>query len=107
VRLAHPPADDEGGEQVGIGGSIFLIALGAIFAFALDINVGWLDINVVGWVLMLAGVVGLILTLWFWQSRRRQVVTTTPVTTTAPPARVANDGVVEEQYRVRRTDQPY
>jgi hypothetical protein len=36
--------------------------------------VGWLDLRVVGWVLMLAGFVGLILTIWFWNSRRRQVV---------------------------------
>lgn len=94
---------------MGIGGSIFLIALGAIFAFALDVNVGWLDINVVGWVLMLAGVVGLILTMWFWQSRRRQVVTTTPVNTTrvAPPAQPYDDRIVEERRSVRRTEQPY
>ena len=59
---------------VGIGVSIFLIAIGAIFTFALDVNVGWLDLDVVGWVLMLAGVVGLLLTLWFWQSRKRTTV---------------------------------
>ena len=41
---------------MGIGASIFLIALGAIFAFAVDANLGWLNLNVVGWVLMLAGV---------------------------------------------------
>ena len=48
---------------MGIGGSIFLIAVGAIIAFAVDVSVGWLDLQVVGWVLMLAGVIGLILTL--------------------------------------------
>ena len=59
---------------MGIGGSIFLIALGAILAFAVEANLGWLDINVVGWVLMIAGFAGLVLTLWFWQSRRRTTV---------------------------------
>ena len=89
---------------MGIGGSIFLIALGAIFAFAVNVSLGWLDLQVVGWVMMIAGVFGLILTMWFWQSRRRTVVTRS----TAPPARPGEDRVVEEQYRtdVRPTDRP-
>jgi protein-S-isoprenylcysteine O-methyltransferase Ste14 len=87
------------GDKVGIGGSIFLIALGAIFAFAVEYELGWLDLSVVGWVLMIAGVVGLIMTTWFWQSRRRTVV--------APPAQqpvvpVQDDRVVEEYREVRR-----
>jgi protein-S-isoprenylcysteine O-methyltransferase Ste14 len=84
---------------VGIGGSIFLIVVGAILAFAVNVSLGWLDLNVVGWVMMLAGVVGLILTLWFWQSRRRTVVTAAP----------ADDRrVVRETHRteVRPTDRP-
>jgi hypothetical protein len=72
---------------MGIGGSIFLIALGAIFAFAIDANLGWLNISVVGWVLMLAGVAGLLTTLYFWNTRRRTVV--------AAPVR--EDRVVREQ----------
>jgi len=67
---------------VGIGGSIALIAIGAILAFGVDVSIGWLDLWVVGWVLMLAGVAGLILTLWFWSSRRRTVTTRAPVTGT-------------------------
>lgn len=87
---------------MGIGGSIFLIALGAIFAFALEFDLGWIDINVVGWVLMLAGVFGLILTLWFWQSRRRTVVQRpTTIIEDRPPATR-----VEEEHRVVRRN-PY
>jgi hypothetical protein len=63
---------------MGIGGSIFLIAIGAIIAFGVHVQLGWLDLRVVGWVLMLAGFVGLILTLWFWSSRRRRVVEPPP-----------------------------
>ncbi len=59
---------------MGIGGSIFLIALGAILAFAVHASLGFVSIQVVGWVLMVAGVVGLILTLWFWSNRRRTAV---------------------------------
>lgn len=91
---------------MGIGGSIFLIALGAIFAFAVEFDVGWLDINVVGWVLMLAGAFGLILTIWFWQSRRRTVVapTTTVPTTMVEERRVVPrpDERIEEYREVRR-----
>jgi hypothetical protein len=45
------------------GASIFLIALGAILAFAVHADVGWLDLNVVGFVLILAGAAGLTLRL--------------------------------------------
>ncbi|MET8123714.1 DUF6458 family protein [Micromonospora sp. NPDC005189] len=90
---------------MGIGGSIFLIALGAILAFAVEADLGWLNLAVVGWVLMLAGVAGLITTLYFWNSRRRTVV--------AAPVReervvadrvvpVQDDRVVQEYREVRR-----
>jgi hypothetical protein len=61
---------------MGIGGSIALLVIGAILAFAVkDTDLGgFLDLNVVGWVLILAGIVGLVLTLWFWNSRKRRVV---------------------------------
>ena len=55
---------------MGIGGSIFLLALGAILAFAVNAEFSGIDINVVGYVLMLAGLIGLIVTIWFWNSRR-------------------------------------
>jgi Domain of unknown function (DUF6458) len=80
---------------VGIGGSIFLIALGAILAFAVNASLGFLDLNVVGWVLMLAGLVGLTMTMWFWNSRRRTVVRPT-----------AQGEVVEEYREVRRAQPP-
>jgi hypothetical protein len=83
---------------VGIGGSIFLIVVGAILAFAVNVSLGWLDLNIVGWVMMLAGAAGLILTLWFWQSRRRTVVTAAPV----DDRRV----VRETRTEVRPTDRP-
>ena len=72
---------------MGIGGSIFLIAVGAILAFAVHVSVGWLSLNVVGYVLMLAGLVGLLLTLWFWSNRRRTVSTPVPV----EPERVVDE----------------
>jgi hypothetical protein len=52
-----------------------LIAIGAILTFALNAEVGFLDMDVVGWVLMLAGVAGLVWTTLIWGPRRRRVVT--------------------------------
>ena len=57
-------------DGMGIGVGIFLIAFGAILTFAVDWTVGWLDLKAVGWVLMAAGVGGLILFFYFWNQRR-------------------------------------
>jgi hypothetical protein len=57
---------------MGIGGGIFLIALGAILAFAVRADFWWLDIQAVGWVLILAGITMILITLWYWQDRKRK-----------------------------------
>jgi hypothetical protein len=62
---------------MGIGASIFLIAVGAILTFALDVRVGGIDIDVVGWILMIAGVLGRVFTAFIWGPRQRRAVTTT------------------------------
>lgn len=56
---------------MGIGVSIFLIALGAILAFAVSFDVSGLDINVVGYILMIVGLIGLIMTAFIWGPRSR------------------------------------
>ncbi len=61
---------------MGIGGGIFLIAIGAILTFAVQADPDWLNLNVVGWVLILAGLAVIALTWWFWRDRRRRGVTT-------------------------------
>jgi Domain of unknown function (DUF6458) len=55
---------------MGIGVGIFLIVVGAIMTFALDVSVAGIDLDVVGWILMLAGVAGLVLFFYFWNRRR-------------------------------------
>ncbi len=47
---------------MGIGSSIALIAVGAILAFALDFSVAGLNITIVGYILMAAGLLGLLFT---------------------------------------------
>jgi uncharacterized protein DUF6458 len=51
-----------------IGLSLFLIAVGAVLAWAVNTTVTGLDIRVVGAILMVVGVVGLLLSLLFWAS---------------------------------------
>jgi uncharacterized membrane protein len=61
---------------MGIGTSIVLIAVGAILAFAVDLSskvgstvVHW---DTVGWILMIVGVLGLLLSmLWLSSARHR------------------------------------
>ena len=48
---------------MGIGVSIFLLALGAILTFAVNASLSGLDINVVGVILMVCGAIGLLLTM--------------------------------------------
>jgi hypothetical protein len=62
---------------VGIGTSIFLIAVGAILKYAVTASVSGIELDVVGVILMVVGVVGLLLSLlWMtiWADRRRAVV---------------------------------
>jgi hypothetical protein len=60
---------------MGTGFSILLIAAGAILAFAVRATTYFgVDVHVVGWILMGAGVLGLLWSLVLTQSRRRSVV---------------------------------
>ena len=87
---------------MGIGGSIFLLAVGAILAFAVNADISGLDINIIGWILMAAGLVGLIITLWFWNSRRRTVVTRQ----TSQPVVGGGPTYAAEYRETRRDDVP-
>ncbi len=50
---------------MGIGISVFLIAVGAILAFAVNVTVSGLDLDTVGVILMIAGAIGLLWSLLF------------------------------------------
>ena len=69
---------------MGIGVSIFLLAVGAILVFAVHASVAGLDIHVVGWILMAAGALGLILTMVVFTPRRQRRVTQTRTATGTP-----------------------
>ena len=69
---------------MGIGASIFLIAIGAILAFAVDVSLGGLDLDIVGWILMAAGALGLVMTALIWGRRRETVAPAERVVTSEP-----------------------
>ena len=64
---------------MGTGVSIFLIAVGAILAFAVDTTARGVDLDAIGVILMVVGTLGLLFTLVLWDdwrpaSRRRDYV---------------------------------
>ena len=53
---------------MGLGVGIFLTALGAILAFAVSAGVSGVNIHTVGWILMIVGIAGIVLSMIFWSS---------------------------------------
>jgi len=76
---------------MGIGASIFLIAVGLILALAVNAQVSGVDINTVGWILVVVGVVGLAMTALIFGPRRRVVRSET----------VVRDAPAEQERRYR------
>jgi predicted membrane channel-forming protein YqfA (hemolysin III family) len=81
---------------MSIGASIFLLVIGAILTFAVNVTTEGFNINTVGIILMVAGVIGLLLSLLFWSSfspyRRRRVVDA------YPEERVVEERRIERDY---------
>jgi Domain of unknown function (DUF6458) len=90
---------------MGIGGSILLLVVGAILSFGLkNQDLGPLNLDTIGWILMAAGLFGLVLTMWVWNSRRTRVVQAPPP---PPPAQYPVDPgerVVQERRYTERRD---
>lgn len=66
---------------MGIGTSIFLLAVGAILRYAVTVTASGVNLHAVGDILMIVGVIGIVLSLVFWGSwggfggtRRRDAV---------------------------------
>ena len=56
---------------MSLGASLFLIAVGAILRFAVTATFAGIDIQVVGTILMVIGVLGFAISLWFYFAARR------------------------------------
>ena len=78
-----------------LGTAIVLLALGAILTFALNVDVSGIDLQVVGWILMIVGALGIALELAVWGPRQRRRVTHTeghaPPAAGAPVQRTTTD----------------
>ncbi|WP_350280232.1 DUF6458 family protein [Kribbella sp. HUAS MG21] len=72
---------------MSIGVGIFLMVVGAVFAFAVRDSWDAVNLQVVGYILLLAGIAGIVLSFYI-TNRRRRVETD------------AIDPAVEEEYRV-------
>ena len=60
---------------MGIGTSIFLIALGAILKFAVTATIAGIELSTVGVILMIVGILGLVISLFFLSQNRTGAVT--------------------------------
>ena len=85
---------------MGIAVSILLIAVGAVLTWGVTAEAEGLDVNAIGVILMIVGLLGLVISMIFWSSwggfrRRAAYVEGGPVrtTTAAAPRRTT---VVEE-----------
>jgi Domain of unknown function (DUF6458) len=71
---------------MGIGTSLFLIALGAILRWAVTGHVSGLDIATVGTILLVVGIIGLLISLfWLMTASRRDTVVTRDRYVDPPP----------------------
>jgi disulfide bond formation protein DsbB len=76
------------------GGSIALIVIGAILRFAISYSPANVNLQLVGLILMIAGAIGLVISLVWMFGRRRQTVTRTRTPSTT------------EVYEERRYNEP-
>ena len=53
---------------MGIGVSLLLIAVGAILIWAVDVAVSGIELTTIGWILLIVGAIGALLSLIFWSS---------------------------------------
>lgn len=77
TSLGYPP-------DMGIGTSIFLIAVGAILKFAVTASVSGIELATVGVILMVVGVLGLLISLFMLSQARGRAVATDRVVERRP-----------------------
>jgi H+/Cl- antiporter ClcA len=53
---------------MGIGVSLLLIAIGAILIWAVNVTVSGIELQTIGWILLIVGAIGGLVSLIFWSS---------------------------------------
>ena len=79
---------------MSIGTGVVLFVIGAILSFALNLQLSWVDLQLVGYILMVAGAITFIIGLVLMTRRRRSVDT----------SRTAVDPVNGERINTRSTE---
>jgi hypothetical protein len=82
---------------MGLGVSIFLIAVGAVLAFAIHVATNGIDLHAIGYIRMGVGALGIVLSLIFWSSWGGPGVRTTERTTGAPGIRRTDVTTVDDR----------
>ena len=82
---------------MGIGAGIFLLAVGGILAFAVSDRISGVDLTAVGYILMGAGALGLVLAMFLSNRTRR-------TQTVVREERAADPRVVREERTVDPRD---
>lgn len=59
---------------MGIGTSLLLIAVGAILRFAVTADISGIELSTIGVILMVVGVLGLLISVFFMSQNRDSVV---------------------------------
>ena len=85
---------------MGIGVGIFLMVLGAIMAFAVETDVPGINVNTLGVILLLIGLVAVVYSLVFWSSLapwgRRRVDARRRMVGLDPPAEIVEERPFDE-----------
>ena len=53
---------------MGLGVSLILIAVGAVMAWAVHVSTTGFNVNTIGYILLVVGIIGALLSLVFWSS---------------------------------------
>jgi hypothetical protein len=53
---------------MGVGVGLLLIAVGAVLAWAVDVSTSGINIHAVGYILLIVGIIGVVLSMIFWSS---------------------------------------
>ena len=53
---------------MGLGVSLILIAAGAVMAWAIHVSTTGFNVNTIGYILLVVGIIGALLSLVFWSS---------------------------------------
>ncbi|GAB3690115.1 hypothetical protein GCM10027589_57170 [Actinocorallia lasiicapitis] len=86
---------------MGVGVGLTLFTIGLILALATDFSLSGIDIQMVGWILILVGVIQLLFTLLYLRPRRARLTVTERIDD-APPVYEVTQGETVVERPVRR-----